>query len=70
MYDGPALLNKVKCQAYRMLFTDKTFRYNDAIALSFRKHVSHESDKIAQLVEEVCQEYFELNFQDVFLSSV
>ena len=38
--------------------------------MPFRKLVLHESDKIAELEEEVCQEYFELDFKDTFSSSV
>ena len=53
-----------------MKFTDNQFRYNNLIASSFRQHLSHESHKVAQLTEEFCQEYFELNFQDMFSSSV
>ena len=64
------MLNKDKNQAYRIQFTDKKIRHNNAIASSFRKPVSHESDEIAQLAEEVCQEHFELDFQDKFSSSV
>ena len=60
MHDDVTLLNKDKNQACRMKFTDNNFRHNDAIALSFRKPLSHASDKVAQLAEEVCQEHFEL----------
>ena len=66
MHDGATTLNKDKHQVYGMQFTDNQFLYNNEIALSIRKSVSHKSDKVAQLVEEVCQEYFELNFQDAF----
>ena len=52
MHDGANLLNKDKYQAYGIQFTDNKFRHNNAIALSFRKPVSHESDKVAQLAEE------------------
>ena len=52
-----------------MKFTDNQFHYSDAIDLSFGKTVSHESDEVAQLEEEVFQEHFELNFQDTFSSS-
>ena len=69
-YDGAALLNKDKCQVHGMQFTDNKFRHINVIALSFRKPVPHNSDKVAQLAEEVCQEHFELDFQDTFSSSV
>ena len=45
-----------------MQFADNKFRHNNVIALSFRKPVSHKSDNVAQLVEKVCQEHFELDF--------
>ena len=49
------LLNKDKCHALEMQFTDNKFLHDNAIALPFMKPVSHESDKVAELVEEVCQ---------------
>ena len=64
MHDGAALLDKDKYQAFGMQFTD-----NNAIALSFRKVVSHKSDKVAELAEEVFHEHFELDFQHAFSSS-
>ena len=69
MHDDAALLNKNKYQAFVIQFSDNKFRHDNAIALSFRKMVSHESDKVAELVEEVCHECFELDFQRVFSSS-
>ena len=54
MNDGATLWNKHKRQDYGMQFTDKQFRHNNLIALYFRKPVSHEPDKVAQLAEEVC----------------
>ena len=53
-----------------MQFADNKFRNNNAIVLSFRKTISQKADKVAQLAEEVWQECFELDFQDVFSSSV
>ena len=53
-----------------MQFADNNFRHNNAIALSFRKPFSHEDDKVAKLVEEACNQHFELNFARVFFSSV
>ena len=53
-----------------MQFIDNKFHHNDVIALSFRKHVSHKLDKVSQLVEEVYQEHFELDFQEIFSSSI
>ena len=53
-----------------MQFADDQFRHKHSIALSFRKSLSYKADKVAQLAEEVCQEHFELNFQETFSSSV
>ena len=70
MRDGATLLIKDKHQACGMQFADNQSRHDNATSLSFRKPVSHEADKVVQLAEEVCQGCFELNFQDMFLSSV
>ena len=50
--DSATLINKDKHQAFRMKFADAKFRHNDAIALSFRKPLTHKSDKVAGLVHE------------------
>ena len=70
MHDGAALLNKDKYQDFGMQLVDNKFRHDNTIELPFRKLVSHKSDKVAKLAEEVCHEFFELHFQDVFSSSV
>ena len=61
-HDGDTLLNKDEHHACGMKFTDNRFRRDNAIALSFRKPLTHKADKVAQLAEEVCNEIFELNF--------
>ena len=66
VHDGDALLNKYEYQVFGMQFVDYKFCHNNVIALSFRKPVSHKSDKVAELAEEACHEYFELCFQRVF----
>ena len=53
-----------------MQFADKNFKRNDSIALSFRKPVFHKVDRIAELAEEICDETFDLKFQDALSSSV
>ena len=53
-----------------MQFTNKQFKYNNVLALSFVKPISHEVDKVAELDEEICDETFDLKFQDTFSSSV
>ena len=70
MHDGAASLNKDKHQACGMKFADENVCYDNAIDSSFRKPVSHESDKVAHLAEEFCQECFKLDFQYSFSSSV
>ena len=40
------------------------------IALCFRKPITHEADAVAQLAKGVCNEMFELNFQNMFSYSV
>ena len=62
--------NKDKHQAFSMQFSDKQFEHDTAIALSFRKPISHEANKVSQLAEEICDEMFGLKFQDMFASSV
>ena len=69
MRDGATLLNKDKHQEFGMKFTHNKFRHDNVIVLSFRKLVSYESNKVAGLAEEVCHEYFELEFQHTFSSS-
>ena len=63
-------MNKDEHQAFGTKFTDNKFRHNNTITLSFRKLVSHESEKVAELAEEFCHENFELDFQHYFSSSV
>ena len=53
-----------------MKLNDKQFKRNGAMVLSFRKNVSHEADKVAELAEENCDETLILKFQDVLASSV
>ena len=53
-----------------MQFADKQFKHNNEIASSFRKPVSCKSDRIAELAEEICDEMFDLKFQDMFSSLV
>ena len=55
-HDGTALMNKDECQAFGIQFTDNKFLHINTIALPLRKPVSHESDKVAELEDEVCHE--------------
>ena len=66
MHNGATFLNKHKHQVCGMQFVDNKIRHNDAILLPFRKPVSREYDKVAQLAKEVLQKNFKLEFQDVF----
>ena len=59
MHDGATLLNKDKHHAFGMQFADAKFRHNNAIALSFRKPLSHKANKVAELKEEACSEFFD-----------
>ena len=68
-HDGAALLDKDKHRAFGMQFEDTKFRHNDVIALSFRKPLSHEANKVSELAEEACNEFFDLDFTDAFSSS-
>ena len=70
MYDGTTLLNKDEYQAFGMQFADAKLRHNNVIALSFRKPLYHVAEKVAELAEESCNECFDLDFADVFSSSV
>ena len=67
-HDGATLLNKDKHQAFVMQFSDNKLLHNNAITLLFRKPVSHESNKVAELAEESCHECFELDFQHAISS--
>ena len=51
-------------------FADKDFKRSDAIVLSFRKPITHEADKVAELAEKSCCETFDLKFQEMFSFSV
>ena len=44
-HDRATLLNKDKCQCFGMQFTENQFTHNNAIALCFRKPLTHKSDK-------------------------
>ena len=59
-HDSASLLNKDKHQAFRIKFADANFRYNDVIASSFRKTLSHKAGKVAELAEEACTKCFDL----------
>ena len=52
-----------------MQFIDAKFIHNNMIALSFRKPLSHKSEKVAVLEEEACNDQFDLDFTDAFSSS-
>ena len=70
MHDSAALINEDKHQAFRIQFKYSKFRHNSVIVFSFRKPLSHEAEKVTELAEEACTEYFDLEFNDVFSSSV
>ena len=53
-----------------MRLSGKDFEHGNATALSFRKSIIHEANKVAELVEKTCCEMFDLEFQEVFSSSV
>ena len=53
-----------------MQFADNKFRHDDAMSLSFRTLSSCKADKVAELVEEVCHDHFDLNFTNMLSSSV
>ena len=65
-HDGATFLSKEKYQACRMHSADTKFRHNNVIVLSFRKLLSHEYEKVSELAEEACNEYFDLDFADTF----
>ena len=69
-HDGATLKNKDECQAMDMQFSDKYFKHNNAIALVFRKPITHKADKVAELAEKACCEMFDLIFQETFSSLV
>ena len=70
VHDGATLLNKDKYQAFGMQFTDNQFRHNNETSLCFRKPLTHEADMVAQLVQDISNEMFETNFQNIFSCSV
>ena len=49
-----------------MQFEDTKFRRNNVIALSFRKPFSQEADKVAESSERPFNEWFDLDFNNVF----
>ena len=69
-HDGAALRNKDKHQAFGIQFTDAKFRHNNLIELSFRRPLSHKAYKVAELVEEACNDDFDSYFTDAFSSPV
>ena len=70
MHDGATLKSEDNHQAMCMQFADKDCKHNNAIALAFRKLVTHKADDVAMLAKEACQEFFGCEFQDMFSSSV
>ena len=52
-----------------MKFVDNKFSHNDSIELSFRMPFSLKDYKAAELVEELCDYCFGLNFTNTFSSS-
>ena len=70
MHDGAISFNKENIKLMECNLPTTNLDIIIPSAPSFRKTLSHESNKVAQLVEEVCQERFELNFQHMFSSSV
>ena len=52
-----------------MKFADEHFKHDDVMHLSFRKHISHKTDKVDKLAEEMWDEVFGLKFQDTLASS-
>ena len=69
-HDEATFKNKDKHQAIGMQFAEKDFKHINATTLSFRKPITHEADKVAELAQKVCYEMFGFEFQDVFSSSV
>ena len=53
-----------------MQFSEKDFKHENAIALSFRKPITHKADEVAELAQKSCCETFDLTFQETFSSSV
>ena len=56
MHDGATFLNKDKYQAFGMQFKDAKIRHNNEIVSSFRKKLSHEAAKVAELEKEAYNE--------------
>ena len=70
MRDKTTLKNKDKHQAMSMKFSEKYFKHENAMSLSFRKTITHKSDEVAELAEKACCETFDLTFQEKISSSV
>ena len=69
-HDRATLKNKDKHQVMGMQFSDKDCKHDGAIALVFRKPISHKANKVAELAQKACNETFGLEFYDMFSSSV
>ena len=68
-HNGTTLKNEKKHQSFGMKFEDRIFIHNNCLALSFRKALSSESDKVAELPEEACAEVLDKEFIHIFALS-
>ena len=60
MHDSANLLDKLKHHNFWMQCADAKFSHNDVLELSFAKPLTRKDDKVAELVEEECTEWFDL----------
>ena len=70
IHDGTTLKNKDKHQAMGMQFADEDGKYDNDIALAFRKPVSHKADNVATLAKDIILVFFGCEFIDLFCSAV
>ena len=55
---------------FGMQFSDRMFRHNNVLALSFSKALSSKYDKFSKLAEDTCAEVLDKDFFDIFASLV
>ena len=53
-----------------MQLTRAKCRHKNSVSLSFMKPLTHKTDKVTDLAQEACSEFFDKEFNDFYSSSV
>ena len=61
---------QTEASTFGIQFTDRRFRHNNLLALSFSKKLSSKSNKVDELAKESCTEVLDKECVDIFTLSV